>query len=174
MLPFRIVPFAALAAFLALPAAAQAAQVLQVEGARSSRDFACEDGQDVSISGAGHKVVLTGDCGALAIHGSGHEVSFETARSLQVSGIRNGATGKTVGKLTVDATQNRVATAVKANEGRAEIAIAGAEQVVELRLGGPASITVQGAKNRVDWTAEAGVEPPDVAMAGIDNKVGKR
>jgi hypothetical protein len=164
-----------LASLLVLcPVLAQAADTLQISGARSERDIACEDGQDVSISGMQHKIALTGSCGQVEIHGSGHDVTFETAQALYVTGIGNAATGRSVGKLTVDATRHRVSTAVLAVDAVAEVEVSGADQALELALAGPAKITVHGARNKVRWQAGAGVKAPAVEIAGIENSVARR
>lgn len=161
-------------AIILLPLAAQAADTLQISGVSSERDIACEDGQDVSISGMRHKLALSGRCGLVEIHGSGHDVTFETAQALYVTGIGNAATGGSVGKLTVDATRHRVSTAVLAVDAVAEVEVSGADQALELKLGGPAKITVNGARNKVRWQAGAGVKAPAVEIAGIENSVARR
>lgn len=166
---------AKLAAFLApfaLMVPAYAAEI-RVEGAQMSRDFACEDGQDVSISGAGHKVVLTGRCGAVSVHGADHVLSFEAAREITVSGIANKVEGGTTGGLTVETAKNQVKAMVKAAE-TAKIDVSGADQKLELTLAGPTQIEVQGAKNVVEWRAEAGVKAPSVSAGGIENRISRR
>ncbi len=166
---------AKLAAFLALMiliAPASAAEI-RVEGAQMSRDFACEDGQDVSISGAGHKVVLTGRCGAVNVHGADHIVSFETAREIAVSGIANTVEGGTTGGLVVETAKNKVKATVKAAE-TAKIDVSGADQKLELTLAGPTQIEVQGAKNAVEWRAEAGIKAPSVSAGGVENRISRR
>lgn len=161
-------------ALVLAPLTASAAETLHITGVGSERDIACEDGQEISITGAGHKLTLTGGCGAVEIRGRGHTVSFETAQSLYVSGIGSSATGRSVTKLTVDATRNRVVTAVKASEGPAEIEVAGADQQLDLRLGSAATVSVHGTRNRVQWEPAAGVKPPAVSISGIENKVARR
>lgn len=163
------------AAFLALiiPIAPVSAAEIRVEGAQMSRDFACEDGQDVSISGAGHKVVLTGRCGAVNVHGADHIVSFETARELAVSGVSNTVEGGTTGGLVVEVAQNKVKATLKAAEA-AKIDVSGADQALELTLAGPTQIEVQGVKNVVEWRAENGVKAPSVSAGGVENRISRR
>lgn len=166
---------AKLAAFLApfaLVVPAAAAEI-QVEGARMSRDFACEDGQDVAISGAGHKVVLTGRCGAINVHGSDHTLSFETAGELVVSGVANKVEGGTIGGLVVETAKNQVKATMKAAE-TAKVDVSGADQTLELTLAGATQIDVQGAKNAVTWQAESGVKAPSVSAGGVDNRISRR
>ena len=166
---------AKLAAFLAplvLMLPANAAEI-RVEGAQMSRDFACEDGQGVEISGAGHKIVLTGRCGAVSVHGADHVVSFETAKELAVSGVSNTVEGGTTGGLVVETAKNKVKATVKAAE-TAKIDVSGADQKLELTLAGPTQIEVQGAKNAVEWRAEAGIKAPSVSAGGIENRISRR
>ncbi len=166
---------AKLAAFLApfvLMAPAVAAEI-RVEGAQMSRDFACEDGQDVSISGAGHKIVLTGRCGAVSVHGADHTVTFEGAGMLMVSGISNTVEGGTTGGLVVEVAQNKVKATVKAAE-TAKIDVSGADQALELTLAGPAQVELQGVKNVVEWRAESGVKAPSVSAGGVENRISRR
>lgn len=166
---------ARLAAFLAplvliVPAAAAE---IRVEGAQMSRDFACEHGQDVMISGVGHKVVLSGRCGAVNVHGADHVLSFEAARELAVSGVANMVEGGTTGGLIVETAKNQIKAAVKA-AGTAKIDVSGADHMLELTLAGPAEIEVQGAKNAVAWRTEAGVKAPSVSAGGIENRISRR
>uniref|UniRef100_A0A9E7ZR86 DUF3060 domain-containing protein n=1 Tax=Bosea sp. NBC_00436 TaxID=2969620 RepID=A0A9E7ZR86_9HYPH len=146
---------------------------IRVEGAQMSRDFACEDGQDVEISGAGHKVVLTGRCGAIEVHGADHALSFETARELAVSGVSNTIEGGTTGGLVVETAKNQIRATVKAAE-TAKIDVSGADQKLELTLAGPTQIEVQGAKNIVEWRTETGVKAPSVSAGGIENRISRR
>lgn len=146
---------------------------IRVEGARMSRDFACEGGQDVMISGAGHKIVLTGRCGAVSVHGADHKLSFEAAGELVVSGIANRVEGGVAEGLVVETAKNQVQVTVKAAE-TAKIDVSGAEQRLELTLAGPAQIEIQGAKNAVEWRAEAGVKAPSVSATGIENRISRR
>lgn len=163
---------AALLAPMTVIIPAYAAEI-RVEGAQMSRDFACEDGQDVMISGVGHKVVLTGRCGAVSVHGADHVLSFETARELAVSGIANKVEGGTTGGLVVETAKNQVKAMVKAVE-TARIDVSGADQKLELTLAGPTQIEMQGAKNVVEWHAEAGVKAPSVSAGGIENRISRR
>ena len=162
------------AVVLLAPLTAVTAETLHITGAGSERDIACEDGQDISVTGTRHKLALTGRCGAVEIRGSNHKVSFETAQSLYVSGTGNSASGTVVAKLSVDATRNRVLTAVKSVDGPAEIEVAGADQALDLRLDSPATVSVHGTRNRVQWRLAAGVRPPAVSISGIENKVARR
>ena len=164
--------FAAFLAPLALALPAYAAEI-RVEGSQMSRDFACEDGQDVEISGAGHKIVLTGRCGAVGVHGADHVLSFETAREMAVSGIGNRIEGGTTGGLTVETAKNQVKATVKAAE-TAKIDVSGADHKLELTLAGPTQIEVQGAKNVVEWRAESGVKAPSVSAGGVENRISRR
>lgn len=163
------------AAFLApfVPMAPAVAAEIRVEGVQMSRDFACEDGQDVSISGAGHKIMLTGRCGAVNVHGADHTVTFEGAGKLMVSGISNQVEGGTTGELVVEVAQNKVKATVKAAE-TAKIDVSGADQALELTLAGPVQIEVQGAKNVVEWRAENGVKAPSVSAGGVENRISRR
>ena len=163
---------AALLAPMILIAPASAAEI-RVEGAQMSRDFACEDGQDVSISGAGHKVVLTGRCGAVNVHGADHTVTFEGAGNLVVSGVSNIVEGGTAGGLVVEVAQNKVKATVKAAE-TAKIDVSGADQVLELTLAGPTQVELQGVKNVVEWRAESGVKAPLVSAGGVENRISRR
>jgi predicted regulator of Ras-like GTPase activity (Roadblock/LC7/MglB family) len=164
--------FAAFLAPMILIAPASAAEI-RVEGSQMSRDFACEDGQDVMIAGAGHKVVLTGRCGAVSVQGADHTLSFEAAGELVVSGVSNIVEGGTTGGLVVETAKNKVKATMKAAE-TARIDVSGADQTLELMLAGPTQIEVQGAKNAVAWRAEAGVKAPSVSASGIENRISRR
>ncbi|MDX3810439.1 DUF3060 domain-containing protein [Bosea thiooxidans] len=164
--------FFALLAPLVLAAPALAEEI-SIEGARMSRDFACEDGQDVVISGAENHVSLTGRCGVVKVLGSKHGLSFEAADALVVSGISIQAEGKAVGNLVVEVTKNRVRTTVKPSAERAKVDVSGADQEVELTLAGPTQIEMQGAKNVLRWRAAPDVKPPSVSASGIENQISR-
>jgi hypothetical protein len=155
---------------LAVPASAAE---ISIEGVGISRDFACEDGQDVVISGAGNQVSLTGRCGVVKVLGSRHGLSFDRADELVVSGISNQVQGNAVGSLVVEAAKNKVRTAVKPAAERATVDVSGAEHEVELTLAGPTGIEMQGAKNLLRWRAEPGVKPPAVSASGIENRISR-
>ncbi|WP_420100499.1 DUF3060 domain-containing protein [Bosea sp. (in: a-proteobacteria)] len=158
----------------ALPVAAMAAEILHVSGTGAQRDIACATGQDVSISGRGHRLALTGPCGEVEIRGSGHVVSFDTARSLIVSGIDNEARGGKAGRLSVDTTRNTVSASIGVDVGASDIAVAGADQTVDITLTGPAALAVHGTRNRILWQAATGVPAPTVEISGVDNRAARR
>jgi len=95
---------AMLAAGLLLAAAAHA-QPIELDGIELSRDVPCL-GKDVNISGNANKISLTGDCGVVQVYGTDHEISLEKASALEVSGIGNSVTAKSVDRLTVDTNKN--------------------------------------------------------------------
>lgn len=162
----------ALLASLALAAPALAEEI-SIEGARMARDFTCEDGQDVVISGAENQVSLAGRCGVVKVLGSNHGLSFEAADELVVSGISIKAEGKQVGSLVVEVAKNKVRTAVKPSAESAKVDVSGADHEVELTLAGPVRIEMQGAKNVLRWRAEPGVKPPSVSTSGVENRISR-
>jgi hypothetical protein len=159
-------------ALVIVPAAAFADEIT-VEGVQMSRDFSCE-GQDVVIAGQGNTVELTGRCGDIKVIGADHNVRFDEAKSLAVSGMSNKAVGGEIGGLVVETHKNTVQAKLKSEGGPAEASVSGADQTVSLTVGSAAKIDVHGSQNELSWTAENGVKAPAISTSGIGNKISKK
>ncbi|MCA9567484.1 MAG: DUF3060 domain-containing protein [Myxococcales bacterium] len=72
---------------LALPALAGTPHVIQ--GAGLQKTHACSAGQDITVQGSAHELVLTGDCGVVDIQGASNEVKVDGVARLVVSGSMN-------------------------------------------------------------------------------------
>ena len=116
---------AMLAAGLLLAAAAHA-QPIELDGIELSRDVPCL-GKDVAISGNANKISLTGDCGVVQVYGTDHEISLEKASALEVSGIGNSVTAKSVDRLTVDTNKNQIRTTILGRGQTAIVEVLGAD-----------------------------------------------
>lgn len=158
----------ALLAGLLASAAVQAA-VIELDGIGLSRDVPC-NGQAVNISGNGNRIQLTGDCGAVEVYGSDHQVSLQRAAALTVSGAENSVQADTVGRLSVDTNRNRVRTAIVAGAEPAAVEVSGAEHELELRFDAPAQVSVEGADNRLLWQGQE----PQFAVGGVDQRIERK
>ncbi|MCQ4298005.1 DUF3060 domain-containing protein [Pseudomonas stutzeri] len=159
---------AMLVASLLLAGAAHA-QPIELDGIELSRDVPCL-GKDVNISGHANKISLTGNCGAVEVYGTDHEVSLETASALEVSGINNTVTATSVGRLEVDTSQNRVRTAILGHGQTAIVEVSGAEHELELVFDGPAQLSLDGIDNRLKW----GGDEPALSSSGIGHKIDRQ
>ena len=147
-----------------------AAEALKIEGVGISREVPC-DGEDVGIYGAENRIELTSACGKVIVYGSGHEVTFETAREMLVSGVGHKVRGGQTGALGVDVSQNEVEATIKPREGSAKIEVAGAQQKVKLVLAGASTLQVNGADNAVEWKIADGAPKPKISSMGAANTV---
>lgn len=150
--------------------ASVAAMPLLVQGAGSERRLRCE-GQDVEIAGAGHRVTLEGRCGTVRVMGAEQTVELDSAARLEVSGARNRVSASgTLGGLVVQGQGHRISgTTPEGAPTEAEVVGEGSE--LRLRLGGPARLTLAGARHRVLWTAAEGVPAPQGDLSGIGHVV---
>nr|WP_275938581.1 DUF3060 domain-containing protein [Pectobacterium brasiliense] len=82
---------------------------IDLEGIGLTRDIPC-NGNNVNISGNGNNIVLTGKCATISVAGSEHNITFDTATSLIVTGAEIAATGQSTGDLTVAAYKNTIRT----------------------------------------------------------------
>jgi hypothetical protein len=57
--------------------------------ATQKKAMACPKSDDISISGIGEDVTVTGECGSVAISGSENKVTIEATGRIEVSGIQN-------------------------------------------------------------------------------------
>jgi len=167
-MPYRTALFAL---SLAWPALVHAAEVT-VEGVNLERTVPC-NGQDVGIYGSGNSIELTGDCGAIIVHGNGNSVTFENGASLTITGIDHAVQKGIVGALIVDGKGNIIDVSVE-NEGEgARVVISGAEHDVTLNLVSAADLVVNGLKHRVRWAILDDVPEPNIQIAGFDSTVEK-
>lgn len=146
------------------------AEPLKIEGVGISRDIDC-DGEDVGVYGAENRIALTGNCGRVVVHGADHEVTFERARDLLVSGSKLKVRGGEAASLSVEIDQNEVEATMKPAEGASEVRISGADQKVTLTLAGPVTLGVHGADNEVVWSLAAGAPKPRISSSGAANAV---
>lgn len=145
------------------------AQPIELDGIGLSRGVPCL-GKDVNISGNANKINLTGKCGAVEVYGSDHEVSLETATSLEVSGVDNRVTANSVGRLLVDTNKNYVQTGVAGNGQAAIVEVSGAEHELDLELKGPAQITLDGIDNRLKWSGDE----PTFSTSGVGHQINRQ
>lgn len=159
---------AMLAAGLLLAAAAHA-QPIELDGIQLSRDVPCL-GKDVNISGNANKISLTGDCGVVQVYGTDHEISLEKASALEVSGIGNSVTAKSVDRLTVDTNKHHVRTTILGRGQTAIVEVSGAEHELELAFDGPAQVTVAGIDNRLQWSGDE----PAMSLSGVGHQIDRQ
>jgi hypothetical protein len=57
--------------------------------ATQKKAMTCAKNDEISVSGIGEEVTVTGECGAVAISGSENKVTIESAGRIQVSGVQN-------------------------------------------------------------------------------------
>lgn len=142
---------------------------VELDGIGLSRDVPC-GGKDVSITGNENRIQLTGDCGAVIVYGSDHQVSLETAATLEVSGVGITVEADSVGGLSVDTNRNRVRTAIAGRGQAAVVEVSGAEHELELQFDGPAQVTVDGADNRLQWRGDE----PSISSSGVDHVIDRQ
>jgi len=145
------------------------ADPLTIHGADISRELPCH-GRDVDITGSGNRIQLRGDCGAVVVHGSDHQVTLENAAALDISGVDNQVRAGTLGRLVVATSGNRVVATLRAAEQPAEIEVTGAEHVLDLRFDGPAKVDLSGADNQLDWQGQE----PLIETVGVGHRIGQR
>lgn len=159
---------AVLVAGLLLAGAAHA-QPIEIDGIELSRDVPCL-GKDVNISGNANKINLTGECGVVQVYGTDHEVSLETASALEVSGIENTVSAKSVDRLTVDTSKNHVRTAMLGRGQTAIVEVSGGEHELELVFDGPAQLILDGIDNRLKWSGDE----PAMSSSGIGHRIDRQ
>ena len=159
---------AMLAAGLLLAAAAHA-QPIELDGIELSRDVPCL-GKDVNISGNANKISLTGVCGVVQVYGTDHEISLEKASALEVSGIGNSVTAKSVDRLTVDTNKNHIRTTILGRGQTAIVEVSGAEHGLELAFDGPAQVTLDGIDNRLQWSGDE----PAMSLSGVGHQIDRQ
>lgn len=172
-------PVLALAALLAFPLAAQAQSTeapekdeLVIEGVGLSRDIPCE-GQNIGIYGAENEIGLTGDCGTVIVHGSGHQVTLDQARELVVSGAGHVVSAGSVAALSVETAGHIINATLAANPGPAQVRVDGADHTLNLTLATEADIAVNGTKQVLNWSLAAGAPEPHIVAGGIDNAINR-
>lgn len=147
------------------------ADEITVEGADLSRDVHCTS-SDVSISGVGNTITLTGQCKTVQIYGARHKVTFEIAEKVFVSGSAHRVSGGTAEHLAVDLVDNDVRSTLKPGaDGLAKLSVTGNKNAVAVSLEGQTAIDVAGSDQNVTWTSGQGVAPPKVQISGIKNSV---
>ncbi len=170
-----------LAAVLALPVLAHAQPTeapekdeLVIEGIGLSRDIPCE-GQNIGIYGADNDITLTGDCGSVIVHGSGHEVSLEEARELVVSGADHTVFAQSVTTLSVDTTGHTITATMAAGAPAtpAQVRVNGADQTLNLTLAAETHIAVEGTEQVINWSLAEGAPEPRIEAGGIDNAINR-
>jgi hypothetical protein len=167
----RLLPLT-LAAVLMQHGLAQA-DALTIEGVGIGRDVECE-GKDVGIYGAQNEIALTGRCGVITVHGSGHKVSFEEGAGLAVSGIDNKVTGGRARDVAVGVTRNVVVATLVGGDVPGTLDASGADNTISLVLAGPTRIHVAGANNKVEWARGEGAPSPEVTASGAQNSIKRK
>lgn len=157
--------------FLTSLACMASADEINIEGATLSRDVHCTS-SDVGISGVGNTITLTGRCKSVQIYGTRHQVTFEAAEKVFVSGSANKVGGGTSQHLQVDLVDNEVRSTLKPGaDGPSTLNVTGNKNAVAVSLEGPAAIEVAGSDQKVTWTSGPSVAPPKVQISGIKNSV---
>ncbi|KGA25909.1 DUF3060 domain-containing protein [Pectobacterium brasiliense] len=160
----RYLPMVFVSAF-AFTASVYAAPI-ELEGIGLTRDIPC-NGNDVNISGNGNNIVLTGKCATISVAGSEHNITFDTATSLTVTGAEIAATGQSTGDLTVAAYKNTIRTHIFAEDKPAKVNVTGTEHHLDLDFKGPAVVSFNGISNRLSW----GGTEPKLSSSGANNVI---
>lgn len=157
--------------FLTSLACVACADEINIEGADLSRDIHCTS-SDVGISGVGNTITLTGHCKTVQVYGAKHNVTFESAEKVFVSGSAHKVSGGTAQHLQVDLVDNEVRSTLKPDaNGPAKLEVTGNKNAVTVSLEGPAELDIAGSDQNVTWTSGQGVAPPKVQISGIKNSV---
>ncbi|MBN3124643.1 DUF3060 domain-containing protein [Pectobacterium brasiliense] len=160
----RYLPMVFVSAF-AFTASVYAAPI-ELEGIGLTRDIPC-NGNDVNISGNGNNIVLTGKCATISVAGSEHNITFDTATSLIVTGAEIAATGQSTGDLTVAAYKNTIRTHIFSEDKPAKVNVTGTEHHLDLDFKGPAVVSFNGISNRLSW----GGTEPKLSSSGANNVI---
>ena len=173
MIPHRAATVLAL--MLSAPALAQApapaASGIAVQGRGQQREFRC-DGQDVTLSGEGHGVTLSGSCGVVLVEGFGHVVTLADAARLEVTGAQSSVTASGgISAIAIFGRRHQVVAAIPVATRPAAIEMHGEGSVLRVTLNGPARVELDGAGNRIFWTKAEGVPDPVGNVSGDDNRL---
>ncbi|ATV45359.1 MULTISPECIES: DUF3060 domain-containing protein [Pectobacterium] len=160
----RYLPMVFVSAF-AFTASVYAAPI-ELEGIGLTRDIPC-NGNNVNISGNGNNIVLTGKCATISVAGSEHNITFDTATSLIVTGAEIAATGQSTGDLTVAAYKNTIRTNIFSEDKPAKVNVTGTEHHLDLDFKGPAVVSFNGISNRLSW----GGTEPKLSSSGANNVI---
>ncbi|KFF65825.1 hypothetical protein IV99_06250 [Pectobacterium brasiliense] len=160
----RYLPMVFISAF-AFTASVYAAPI-ELEGIGLTRDIPC-NGNNVNISGNGNNIVLTGKCATISVAGSEHNITFDTATSLIVTGAEIAATGQSTGDLTVAAYKNTIRTNIFSEDKPAKVNVTGTEHHLDLDFKGPAVVSFNGISNRLSW----GGTEPKLSSSGANNVI---
>ncbi|MBN3205991.1 MULTISPECIES: DUF3060 domain-containing protein [Pectobacterium] len=160
----RYLPMVFVSAF-AFTASVYAAPI-DLEGIGLTRDIPC-NGNNVNISGNGNNIVLTGKCATISVAGSEHNITFDTATSLIVTGAEIAATGQSTGDLTVAAYKNTIRTNIFSEDKPAKVNVTGTEHHLDLDFKGPAVVSFNGISNRLSW----GGTEPKLSSSGANNVI---
>ncbi|APS31458.1 DUF3060 domain-containing protein [Pectobacterium brasiliense] len=160
----RYLPMVFVSAF-AFTASVYAAPI-ELEGIGLTRDIPC-NGNNVNISGNGNNIVLTGKCATISVAGSEHDITFDTATSLIVTGAEIAATGQSTGDLTVAAYKNTIRTNIFSEDKPAKVNVTGTEHHLDLDFKGPAVVSFNGISNRLSW----GGTEPKLSSSGANNVI---
>ncbi|WP_317177418.1 DUF3060 domain-containing protein [Pectobacterium sp. HCp5_1] len=160
----RYLPMVFVSAF-AFTASVYAAPI-ELEGIGLTRDIPC-NGNNVNISGNGNNIVLTGKCATISVAGSEHNITFDTATSLIVTGAEIAATGQSTGDLTVAAYKNTIRTHIFSEDKPAKVNVTGTEHHLDLDFKGPAIVSFNGISNRLSW----GGTEPKLSSSGANNVI---
>ncbi|MEQ9885243.1 DUF3060 domain-containing protein [Pectobacterium zantedeschiae] len=139
---------------------------IELEGSGLTRDIPC-NGNDVRISGNSNNIALTGKCAAISIMGSEHNVTFDTATSLTVTGSEIAVTGQSTGDLIVAAYKNTIHTHIIADDRPVKVNVTGTEHHLDLDFNGPAVVSFNGISNRLSW----GGTEPRFSSSGANNVI---
>ena len=166
----KIVLLAGSLAFLA--ASSSFANEQTIEGVGLGREMTCNS-DDVGIYGAKNNIKLKGECNHVTIHGASHNVTFENARKLSISGTDNTVSGGATQNLIVEVSNNQITATLKGGTGPSILEVFGVANIVNVKVDGPSQFDVSGAKHRVNWSLADGSIEPEISISGADNNVTK-
>ena len=173
MMKLHIPAIGLMAVLTSVVTTAASSEELKIEGSGITRDVACSS-NDVGIYGANNIIKLTGKCDDIVIHGTKHEVTFESANDVSVSGSENKVTGGQADDLSVEVANNEVTVTLKSNGNeRAELEVSGAENLVNVTLESDTKIEVEGVGHKVNWSVASGIKDPAISISGANHEVKK-
>lgn len=143
-----------------------------IEGVGLAREITCTSG-DVGIYGAENNIKLMGECGHVTVHGVSHNVTFENAQQLSISGTNNTVSGGATQNLTVEVSNNQVTATLKEGTEPSTLAVSGAENIVNVKVDGPSRFDVSGVNQQLTWSLAGGSTEPTISISGADNDVTK-
>lgn len=143
---------------------------VEITGAGSSRDAHCDDGQSVRISGADHRIDITGKCKLVVVDVADNVVKLDRADVLRVFGSKQQVdVREAVRELEVHGADHAI-TANVAGEG-AGVEVSGGKNRLTVTLQAKARLAVTGADHDVTYRLAPGGPKPTIQVTGLKNRV---